>query len=191
MAKRIVLQPGCLLVAEPLFYNNNLKNTVVLLISTSEEEVKGFVINKFERNESGKIKIDDAIEDFPPFNSHLYFGGTEQNDSVFWLHRLGRGLDGSVPILDGLYLHGNIETLKYQIMSGKLNPEWIRFYRGYTSWEFKTLVKEIQERNWIILQNNGSFLFPPEPESLWERIMSQFGGFRSLSADDPNILSLN
>jgi putative transcriptional regulator len=68
----------------------------------------------------------------------------------------------------------------------------IRFFAGYAGWEPSSVEEEVEVKTWMLPTFNREIVFSKEPKDLWRTVLrSMGGGFRSLSADDPNILSLN
>src|SRR5882724_1184969 len=82
------------------------KRSVILLGEHSTEGTVGFILNK-----PTDLTLNDALEDFPPFEVPLYFGGPVQTDTIHFLHTLGEQLEGSKRILPGIWWGGNLEAL--------------------------------------------------------------------------------
>ncbi|MFM7725756.1 MAG: YqgE/AlgH family protein, partial [Flavobacteriales bacterium] len=79
MRKSVQHEPcvGRLLVSEPFLMDSYFKRTVILLGEHGEDGTVGFILNK-----PTDLTLNDALEDFPPFDAQLYFGGPVQTDTI-------------------------------------------------------------------------------------------------------------
>src|SRR3954464_13038426 len=109
-ARHINPEVGRILISEPFLLVSYFKRAVILLGEHSEEGTVGFILNK-----PTDLKLNDALEDFPPFDAQLYFGGPVQTDTIHFLHTLGPKLEGCKEILPGIFWGGDLETLKLLI----------------------------------------------------------------------------
>src|SRR5204863_9279875 len=123
--KAISVDPGVgrILVSEPFLLDSYFKRSVILLGEHSEEGTVGFILNK-----PTDLKLNDALEDFPPFDVPLYFGGPVQTDTIHFLHTLGGKLAGSKELIPGIFWGGELETLKVLIDTGQVSKNDIRFF---------------------------------------------------------------
>ncbi|MBL7792479.1 MAG: YqgE/AlgH family protein, partial [Saprospiraceae bacterium] len=120
---------GSLLIAEPFMLDPNFKRAAVLLCEHSPEGSIGFILNK-----PLGMRIDELIEDFPEFDSEVFFGGPVQTDTIHYIHCVGDLLEESVKLTDGVYWGGDFEKLKFLISSQLILPQDIRFFLGYSGW---------------------------------------------------------
>lgn len=153
--KRIIhLDPGVgrILVSEPFLLDSYFKRSVILLGEHSEEGTVGFILNK-----PTDLTLNDALEDFPPFDVPLYFGGPVQTDTIHFLHTLGDKLEGSKKILPGIFWGGDLERLKLLIDTHQVTRNDVRFFAGYSGWEPHQLEDELKGRTWLISYCSTTF----------------------------------
>src|SRR5476651_2432719 len=114
-------EKGKILISEPFLNDPNFKRTIILLTEHNEEGSVGFIMNK-----PTELSLNDAIDDFPEFDSAIYFGGPVQLNTLQFIHRAGDIIEGSIEIMPGLFWGGNFESLKEQMEIGCLKPEDFR-----------------------------------------------------------------
>ncbi len=186
-AKQLKPDKGILLLAEPFMDSPEFGRAVILLTEYSQKGCMGFIIGR-------KLNISpaQAIDDFPVFNSMLYYGGPVSSDQLFYLHTLGDKLEGSVEILPGVYMGGDFETLKALIKEKMIAPAQIRFFAGYSGWKANQLNKELKENSWIVTPMQNDYLFGnKEHKNLWKVILRNMGGKYSMISEFPENPSLN
>ena len=166
------VKPGQLLLAEPFMSDQNFKRSVTMLCEhNGEDGTLGFILNK-----PSELLIHEVVEEFPEFNSRVFFGGPVQSDTLHFLHTLGETLGECQQVTEGVYWGGNFETIKLLAQSGELNTHEIRFFLGYAGWSTEQLEEEIQSNSWII--NPGSYddVFVTPPNRLWKETLQTMGG---------------
>lgn len=169
------------ILASGLFLDNTcFKRSVVLLAEHNTERSIGFILNK-----PTDIKITDAVEDFPDFNSTLYFGGPAETDTLYFIHTLGDKLPGSKKITDDIYWGGNYEQLKLLVAIGKIQPHMIRFFAGYAGWEPSSVKEEVEETNWMLSTFNREIIFSKNSNDLWRTVLRSMGGKYAITANYP------
>ncbi len=177
---------GKFLVSEPFLEDPNFKRSVILLSEHNDEGTVGFILNK-----PVDAMINDAITDFPPFDSNIYFGGPVQTDTLHYIHVIGEKLPESKKIMNGIYWGGDFDILKLMIEAGQVKPSDIRFYVGYSGWGSAQLAKEIKEQSWILAPGNKQFTFSGNYKSLWRDVLKSMGKEYSILSNFPEDPSLN
>ncbi len=157
---------GRILISEPFLLDSYFKRAVILLGEHSEEGTVGFILNK-----PTDLQLNDALEDFPPFDSPLYFGGPVQTDTIHFLHTLGQKLEGSKEIMPGIFWGGDLEMLKLLIDTHQVTKNDIRFFAGYSGWEPQQLTAELKGHTWLISNCVKDFAFSEHPEGLWGEVL--------------------
>ena len=178
--------PGSLLISEPFLVDSYFKRAVVLIGEHDEHGTVGFILNK-----PTDVKINDAVDDFPDFDTPLYFGGPVDTDSLFYIHTLGDRLKGAREIAKGIFWGGDYDQLKFLIDTKQINPHQIRFYAGYSGWEPKQLDVEIKEKSWLLSSATTQFTFSDESKSLWGQVLKSMGTEYAILANFPEDPSLN
>lgn len=177
---------GALLAAQPYLGDPHFEQTVILLTEHNEEGSVGFVVNK-----SLEINFDDIVMKFPKFQSKIYHGGPVQEDNLYFIHRKGDLIPGSLPIHSDLYWGGDINPLRELIEMKLISPQDIRFFLGYSGWTPGQLMDEVRHNSWLILENEAVSVLDDSPEEMWRKIMHLVGGDFPLFANGPEDFTLN
>lgn len=183
--KQAKLAPGVLLLAEPFMDSPEFRRSVVLVTEHNEKGTMGFILNR-----KLAIKTAQAVEDFPEFDNTLFYGGPVSTELLFYIHSLGNMLEGSIEIMDGIYMGGDFETLKELMRQGKVTPAQIRFFAGYSGWSAGQLKNELKQNAWIVTLGRKKFVMK-ENSNLWKNILKELGGKYSMVADFPEDPTLN
>jgi putative transcriptional regulator len=177
---------GKVLLAEPFMLDQNFKRSAVLLCEHNEEGSVGFIMNK-----PLKMNIGDLIEDFPEFESEVFFGGPVQTDTIHYVHSVGDLLEGSRLVVDGIYWGGDFEKLKFLITSKLILPDNIRFFVGYSGWSEGQLNDEMVYGSWVLADMDANYLFKSKPKNLWKQVMYNKGNTFTVIAQMPDSFTLN
>lgn len=178
---------GKLLLSEPFMFDENFKRTVVLVCSNDNENgTVGLILNK-----GINIRLQDVIEDFPHFKGKVFLGGPVGTDTIQFIHSLGDELEGSRKLNDNLYWGGNFKHLMVMISEGKVQPEDVSFYLGYSGWEPGQLQQEMEDNSWIVAKATHKHIFRNDVQTLWREVMSEMGGVYSTMSNYPESPILN
>jgi len=182
------LQPkkGHLLIAEPFMEDPYFKRSVILLTGYGKDGVFGFILNK-----PLEIKINDVMKDFPEFDAPIYIGGPVDSDSLFYIHTQGEFIEGSIQISDKLYWSGNFNQLKKMIKNQEIFPSEIKFFIGYSGWDFNQLENEIKEDSWIISKIKSNVIADMNENELWKNTLQKMGPKFSILSNFPEDPKLN
>lgn len=176
---------GMLLLAEPFLNDPYFGRSVVLITEHNEKGTIGFIINK-----PIEIKLKDAVGELPPIDSLLHLGGPVARETLHFIHTEGKKIDGSFEFMKGLFWGGNFETLKKHLASGKIHPDSIKFFVGYSGWEPLQLEFELKQHSWIVLEANPKDIMKRNTANLWQEILKEKGNEYAIVADfpiDPNL----
>ncbi|MBL4592553.1 MAG: YqgE/AlgH family protein [Flavobacteriales bacterium] len=177
---------GRLLIAEPFMEDPYFKRSVVLLTEYNTDGAFGFMLNK-----PLEMRINDIMKDFPPFDAPVFMGGPVQPDSLFYVHTQGKFIEGSMKINDSLYWSGNFDQLKQLIKDQQIFPNEIKFFIGYSGWDYEQLSEEIKDESWIISDINSNNIEELNDEDLWQSTLQRMGAEFSLLSNFPEDPSLN
>ncbi len=163
-------QKGRILIAEPFLHGEYFSRSVVLLVAHSEKGAVGFILNK---------KIDFSLQevfiDFPDFDAQVFLGGPVSSDSIFFIHRLGEQLPGSIHVLGDLYWGGDFVVLKDHIQKGEINREDIQFFLGYSGWDAGQLENEIKEDSWLVTDIEENIILQETEKVTWADFVKKAG----------------
>ncbi len=178
---------GNLLLSEPFMFDENFRRTVVLVCEHSEENgTVGLILNK-----PINLRLNDVVEDFPPFKGKVFLGGPVGTDTLQFLHTLGDRIENSLKLTDNLYWGGNFEQLKVMMSNGEVNSDEIRFFLGYSGWSPSQLHEELKDNGWIITTATSQHIFETPFDALWKNTMKDMGGIYNTMASYPENPALN
>ncbi len=183
--KQIKPAPGVLLLAEPFMESPEFRRAVVLLTEHNEKGSMGFILNR-----KLAIKPTQAIDDFPEFEDTLFYGGPVSTELLFYIHTLGDLLEGSIEVMEGVYMGGDFEDLKELLKQGKVKASQIRFFAGYSGWTAGQLKSEMKQHSWIVTAASKKLVMK-DKGNLWKNILKDLGGKYSMVADFPEDPTLN
>lgn len=179
-------EKGKVLISEPFLMDPNFKRSIVLLGEHNEDGTVGFILNK-----PTNLKLNQLVDDFPEFDAPVYFGGPVQINSMQFIHRAGDIIEGSTPIIDGLYWGGSYEVLRLLIESKQVEPSDFRFFIGYSGWSPGQLDSELKINSWLVSSATTENVFSDEPDKLWGDILRKMGKKFALLASFPEDPSVN
>ena len=104
------IEKGVILLAEPFMADPDFKRAVILICEHHPQGTLGFVLNK-----PTEFNIDELVEDFPEFETKIYYGGPVQTDRLHYLHNLGDLLSDSLEISEGVWWGGDFDELQFLI----------------------------------------------------------------------------
>jgi len=183
-----VLNPekGRLLVSKPFLHDPYFKRSVVFITEHNKDGTVGFILNK-----PVDISINEAIEEFPDFNSKLFIGGPVQRDSLYYLHTMGNTISDSIEVAKGVFWGGNFEVLKVLIESNKINPNELKFFMGYSGWDSEQLEKEMENDSWIVAPAKLEQIICGDTEKLWSDVIKNCGKEYAMLSNFSEYPSLN
>jgi putative transcriptional regulator len=183
----IKIKKGHLLLSKPSFLGENSFNrTVLLLAEYTKDGTVGFILNK-----PLEFTIGDLI---PEINSSLtvYNGGPVEQDNLYFIHTIPNKIQNSIEISNGIYWGGDFDTLKNLLNKNEIDKTEIRFFLGYSGWTKKQLENELQEDNWLLIENNEKATLLSKPTSdFWKEKIEDQGGDYILFANAPENPILN
>ena len=184
--KNIKPKKGRLIVSDPSILDSNFKRSVLLITEHNDNESIAFILNQ-----PTKIKIHDLFEDFPSFDAYVHIGGPVEKNTLHYIHSYGDKIDKSIPISDNLYWSGNFDTLKKLIKNKELVPTKIRFFVGYSGWSSGQLEHELDEKVWIICNENVKHLFDNDYAHMWRDFIKKMDNEYAIWSNMPEDPKLN
>lgn len=163
-------QKGRILIAEPFLPGDYFSRSVVFLVAHSEKGAVGFILNK-----RIEFQLQDVFLDFPEFDAKVFLGGPVSADSIFFIHKLGDILPGSIHVLGDLYWGGDFKVLKNKIIQGMIGPDDIHFFLGYSGWDAGQLEDEIKEDSWLVTDIDENLIMDEISEQTWSDFVKKAG----------------
>ncbi len=177
---------GKLLIAEPFLGDANFERSVVLLCEHNESGSFGLVLNQSTQLMLKDVIADDLFSDVP-----LHIGGPVEQNTLHFIHSLGEQIEESIQVSDRLYWGGDFEQVKSLLNRGKITPEEIRFFIGYSGWGSGQLQHELNQQAWIVTNAESDFIFRTTAEQFWRGILRRMDGKYKALANYPTDPRLN
>jgi putative transcriptional regulator len=177
---------GRVLIAEPFLPGNYFNRSVIFLVAYSNRGAVGFILNK-----KVDLAMHDILPGFPAFDGDVYLGGPVATDSVYFIHKLGKKLPGSIHVLGNLYWGGDFEVLKQQIAAGLIPASDIRFFVGYSGWDSGQLEREIKEDSWLVTDVDEEMVMRDLHQESWAEFVRKAGSRYSVWENFPENPALN
>lgn len=174
------LASGRLLVSGPYLPDPYFRRTVVLLCEHNEKGSFGFVLNR-----PMDIVVNDLVEGIPPMAQPVSIGGPVQSDDLFYLHTLGPHVQGSVAVVDGVYMGGDYDQLRAMLRADHRLLKHVRFFVGYSGWGEKQLDRELEERSWWVSRADRRRIMKTGLPDLWGDTLRSMGREYALVANFP------
>ena len=127
----------------------------------------------------------------PEFNAKVYLGGPVSTDSVYFIHKLGSQLPGSIQVLENLYWGGDFEELKRLIKIGVIKSSDIRFFLGYSGWDSGQLEREIKEDSWLVTDVDEETVMRELNQASWVDFVKKAGNRYTIWEHFPENPTLN
>ena len=177
---------GRVLIAEPFLHGDYFSRSVVILVAYSAKGAVGFILNK---------KIDFSLQEFlpgfPEFDANVYLGGPVSADSIYFIHRIGPLLPGSIKVMGNLYWGGDFTALQNLIREKKVAPHDIHFFLGYSGWDAGQLENEIKENSWLVTDVEEETIMRDANQVSWNEYVRKAGSRYSLWENFPENPNFN
>ncbi len=179
-------QKGRILIAEPFLHGDYFSRSVVFLVAHSDKGAVGFILNK-----KIDFRLQDVFLDFPEFDANVYLGGPVAADSIFFIHKLGEILPGSINVLGNLHWGGDFNILKNLILQGLVKPTDIHFFLGYSGWDAGQLESEIRDDSWLVTDVDENAIMRESKDVSWTDFVAKAGNRYSIWQNYPENPSFN
>jgi len=177
---------GRVLIAEPFLYGDYFSRSVVIMVAYSKKGTVGFILNK---------KIDFSIQkvfpEFPDFEANVYLGGPVAPDSLFFIHKYGNLLPGSIHVLGNIFWGGDFDVLKTLIADKQIKPGDIHFYLGYSGWDAGQLEDELKENSWLVTDIEEDLIMKDANQFSWNEFVRKAGNRYSIWENFPENPNFN
>ncbi|MCD7843432.1 MAG: YqgE/AlgH family protein [Clostridiales bacterium] len=182
----VVPARGKILISEPFLRDATFGRSVILLIDHSQDGSMGLILNK-----QIPLFLNEVIKEFKYHEDiPLFKGGPLSTDTLFYIHTLPE-IAGALPISKGLYLNGDFNGIKEFILQGNPIKNNVRFFLGYSGWEYEQLSKEIQENTWMIGKEDIPSLMTDNIRNMWKNSLGKLGRKYETWSRFPQVPSMN
>ncbi len=180
------VKKGSILISEPFLNDPNFERSVVLICEHNEDGTFGLVLNR-----PIEVKLGEVLEEFAGNEKELLIGGPVQQNTLHYIHKLGDEIAGSIELSNGIFWGGNFEQLKFKLISQTLELDKVKFFIGYSGWDYGQLDREIEEKSWFVANLGDNTIFEASAENLWKRVLEIMGGELKLIVNSPSDPRLN
>jgi putative transcriptional regulator len=104
-----------------------------------------------------------------------YFGGPVQphlGTVLFRSEEPGWTAEGGTDVVPGISMSQHLGDLGHLATSP---PGLFRLHLGYAGWGEGQLLEEFLRNDWMTAKVRPEFVFPPDPETVWERVLRSVG----------------
>jgi putative transcriptional regulator len=165
---------GHFLVSEIALADPNFSNTVVLMITHTDDGAFGLVVNRPSPFTLGDVV--EGLEDSPAAAIPVFVGGPVQQNILFLLHAgfpdQAGGAVAEQPV-DGVFSEpATLAVMEY------LKNEWsglpeedrpaVRVYAGYSGWGPGQVEGELKADAWVVVKATPELIFRPDAAGAWE-----------------------
>ncbi len=181
------LEKGTFLIAAPEVDEGPFFRAVVLLCEHGQGGSFGLIINK-----PLELELLDEVLQVDNVANHdveLRASGPVQTNQMMILHTSTEIPDQTIPILDNVYLGGDLNFLQ-QVLQKEEGPP-LRLCFGYTGWGAGQLEREFLDGGWHLCRASGEYLFEVPATKLWGTLLRAMGGKYAAMSMIPEDLSLN
>jgi putative transcriptional regulator len=174
------LQAGKLLVSVPLTGDVFFDRSVILLVEHNENGSFGIILNK-----DLPLTLKDLFPDTDNEHIPIFWGGPVEANTLFFLHRYGNLLKGSIPVVENIYYGASAADLMHSIKKELLDENLIRFYLGYAGWTGGQLEAEIKQKLWVVADCDEKKLFGKNNKPYWNTVVESLGSDFSFWLNTP------
>lgn len=185
----IAIKPskGHLLIAEPNILNDvSFNRSVVLIVEHNKDGSVGFIMNK-----PLSFKISELISEIKvPLK--VYNGGPVEQENLYFVHTRPDLISNSYEISNGIFWGGEFESVIELVNSKKINSNEIKFFLGYSGWDYTQLETELKSNSWVVVKNEyKTNILCQTTEGLWKDQMIALGGDYLIWSNAPENPTLN
>ena len=176
---------GVLLIAGTVLQDSFFGRSVVLLCDHQDEGSFGLVLNN-----PLPLSLNDVVEDLA-WNAPLFCGGPVQENSLHFVHGHANLGIGSREVLPGIYWGGDFDALREKVLIGRIKPDEVRFFLGYSGWGEGQLAREITEDSWFLTPACPDTVFVADIANHWRHVFTQMGPQFAILQNFPDDPRLN
>ena len=184
-------QKGRLLITEPFMVNEYFHRSVILLCEHNEDGSFGFVLNNYTDIRLSQFENMTEIEPYDQ-EFRISIGGPVSSKNLYYIHTLGDKLPNSIHVTQNIYAGGDFDTLKTLMADGKVSPDEVRFFLGYSGWVEKQLNGELKQNSWLVSEiDHQDDIMDVNYDNIWKDYMERQGGKYKVFANFPKDPAMN
>ena len=177
-------EKGCLVVAQPHFFEGNwMEQAVIFILEHSEEGSLGLVLNR-----PSPFKLAQLMKGENRFSKNmLYVGGHDQEHTMV-IHPYNT-VKRCVEVIPGVFMGGEVDLEGTE--ADEFNPDRFKFFAGYTRWAPGALERQCRNRKWWPIAAAAPLILRPIlelPKPFWREVLELCGGELAKIAQDTEYL---
>jgi putative transcriptional regulator len=176
---------GILLIAGTALQDSYFGRSVVLLCDHQDEGSFGLVLNH-----PMPVSLGDVVDDLS-WNAPLFCGGPVAENTLHFMHRHADLGIGSREVVPGIYWGGDFDALREKVLIGRIQPEELRFFLGYSGWGEGQLAGEITEDSWFLTPAEPKTVFYEDFTNHWRHVFMGMGPEFAILGNFPDDPRLN
>jgi putative transcriptional regulator len=174
--------PGKLLVATDEVRGPIFAESVILVLSYSDQGALGLVVNRPTDVTLPEIASDDNR--FHWYEDPLFWGGPVE------MHTLRALLKTDAPPEPAAHIFGSVFVVpvREESLARFKSSDSLRLFMGYAGWGPGQLDRELHEGSWRVLDASDRTVFSAVPEEVWQSLSPRPIISASLAVHKPSIL---
>ena len=174
MSEALRAEAGSLLAAWPDMLDPNFMHSVVVVCQHSTSGAYGLVTNR-----RTDLVVRDLFSEHPLLGQSdfpVHLGGPVDHSTLQFLHTVPDEIPGGVPLDDGLWLGGELESLgRFLATDADRASAGLRIFLGYSGWGAGQLDAELNAGAWVLAPPSNQGVFGPDGEPTWRRVVRSIG----------------
>lgn len=174
------IKKGTILVARTGLNNEFFSKSVILITEYSEKGAMGFIINK-----PTTTPLDLLLKNY------LYTGGPVTDNEIFIFHNRPDIIKKNIHISGNIYWAQDYKEIKDCINKRYIDLSEVRIYKGYCGWIENQLEREIEHKEWNVINALKIDIFKNLDKGLWVELIKKIGGENLIWLNTPSDPSMN
>ena len=169
-----------ILVAKPFLHDAFFRRAVILVAEHNDSGSVGFIMNR-----PTSIRLSDLLTNLKEADFPVFMGGPVSQDQLFFVHRYGEQINGSLPIGEGYFWNGDYHDLIRLIQRGLLVKSSVKFFVGYSGWSSGQLQGELDSDSWMVADTDYKNLMRNASNEIWGDELKRMGSSYSILSNFP------
>jgi putative transcriptional regulator len=168
------VEQGTLLAAGPDMLDPNFMHSVVLICQHTSAGAYGLVINRPSGHSTRAVLSEHHL--FKDIDFPMFLGGPVGLGGLQVLHRVPEEIPGGVPLLQNLWIGGDLDALgQFLAKHTDTAEDSVRLLLGYSGWGAGQLESELSSGSWLPAPGLPERVFTRDHALLWRSVMRSLG----------------
>lgn len=167
----MLLRPGSLLIAHPLYSSEHCRKHVVFITESTALSTMGITLNNLSRYDLRELMQDKGVD--WPGERELWIGGTQRSTAMVMLHTSEWYSSNTLPVDHHFSISS--DTLMIDKISDHNTPEWYKLFVGCVGWAPHEITRELRgtKPRWLYLAYPSTELIEGDGETQWDRAIAE------------------